>query len=213
MKNYFFILLLFLPLICFSQDILLKKNGDELNVKVDNVLKNVVTYSDSLGQHSISRDEVFMIRYADGSKEIFTTGASTPPPVLNSSPVISYSDNEYFINGFKTSETVVNSILKTSSDPEIVSLLKKKSGMTVSANFLRYSSIPVGIAGTVAFVHYINNATVSFFPPTVIYAGIGGFVGLSSFALMQVAGVQLNKRRTRAFNTAIDKFLAKQNQQ
>ncbi len=63
-----------------AQDIILKKNGDEINAKIQEVGVNEIKYKkfDNLDGpvYTILKAEVFMIKYANGSKDVFT--ADTP---------------------------------------------------------------------------------------------------------------------------------------
>jgi hypothetical protein len=61
--------------ITFSQDIITKKNGEDLNVKITEVNQTDIKYKKS-GNPSgptfiISKSDALMIRYEDGSKDIF----------------------------------------------------------------------------------------------------------------------------------------------
>lgn len=81
MKYYFrnFILLFFIAftskVTSFSQDLILKKNGDEIKSKVVEVLKTEIKYKkhENLSGpiYSIDLSEVFMVRYENGSKDVF----------------------------------------------------------------------------------------------------------------------------------------------
>ena len=59
----------------FSQDIVIKKNGDEILAKVTEITNDAIKYKKHENidgpVYSISKLEVFMIRYQNGSKEIF----------------------------------------------------------------------------------------------------------------------------------------------
>lgn len=66
-------------LACQAQDILIKRNGDELEVKVQEISLNEIKYKrfDNLEGPliSIAKSEVFMVKYENGTKETFTTAA------------------------------------------------------------------------------------------------------------------------------------------
>jgi hypothetical protein len=74
---YTFLLLLYVisPLFVFSQDLILKKNGDEIKSKVVEILKTEIKYKKfenlSGPVYSIDITEVFMVRYENGSKDVF----------------------------------------------------------------------------------------------------------------------------------------------
>lgn len=60
----------------FSQDVILLKNGDEVQAKVLEILPEEIQYtkwSDQNGKViSLSKGEIFMIKYQNGSKDIFS---------------------------------------------------------------------------------------------------------------------------------------------
>ena len=68
-------------IITFSQDILTKKNGEDIKVKVTEVNQVDIKFkkSDNLTgpTYIISKGDVFMIRYEDGSKDIFNEISNT----------------------------------------------------------------------------------------------------------------------------------------
>ncbi len=66
-------------MLCQAQDILVKRNGDELQVKVQEITPLLVKYKrfDNLEgpMISVSKAEVFMIRYENGTKEVLNEAA------------------------------------------------------------------------------------------------------------------------------------------
>lgn len=87
-KLLFTCLALFVVIACQAQDILTKRNGDELQVKVQEITLTEVKYKrfDNLEGPVISilKSEVFMIKYENGSKTVITEEpaqqAATPTP-------------------------------------------------------------------------------------------------------------------------------------
>jgi hypothetical protein len=76
MKKITLLLLALLPyFMCQAQDVLTKRNGDEIQVKVQEVSLDEIKYKrfDNLEGPliSISKLEVFMIKYENGTKEMF----------------------------------------------------------------------------------------------------------------------------------------------
>ncbi len=69
----------FSVLACQAQDILIKRNGDELEVKVQEISLNEIKYKrfDNLEGPliSVAKSDVFMIKYENGTKDTFTTAA------------------------------------------------------------------------------------------------------------------------------------------
>lgn len=61
--------------ICCAQDIIFLRNGEEIESKVIEVLPDLIKYNKWTNQngplYSIDKSEVFMIKYPDGSKDVF----------------------------------------------------------------------------------------------------------------------------------------------
>ena len=80
-----FALLSLLTGVAHAQDLLTKRNGEELAVKVVEITPAEVRYRRADNPEgplvSIWRSDVFMIRYANGSKEVLNPGAGTAAPV------------------------------------------------------------------------------------------------------------------------------------
>jgi len=77
MKKIFFTLCFLLFIVkVFSQDIIYKKNGDEIKAKVTEVELNVIKYKlfENLEgpTYTISKSDVLMIKYEKGNKDIFS---------------------------------------------------------------------------------------------------------------------------------------------
>ena len=83
-------LLLLLPLLALlagaahAQDLLTKRNGDEVPVKVVEITPTEVKYRRTDNPDgpliSIYKADVFLIRYANGTKEVFNSSAVVPAP-------------------------------------------------------------------------------------------------------------------------------------
>ena len=94
-KLYTLVIFLLGAFTAFSQDSLVKKTGEELPVKVLEITPDVVKYkrTDNLEGPVISiyKREVFMIKYANGVKDILSPLPPQPPkpvpPVVKSTPV------------------------------------------------------------------------------------------------------------------------------
>ena len=73
-----------------AQDLLTKQNGDELQVKVLEITPTEVRYRRSDNPDgpliSVRRSDVFMVRYANGTKEMFGANQNAPQTPPSSSP-------------------------------------------------------------------------------------------------------------------------------
>ena len=68
----------------FSQDIIILKTGDEITAKVEEIKPDVVSYrkfENLQGPlYTVEKNKIFMIKYANGSKDVFTEQSGTPTP-------------------------------------------------------------------------------------------------------------------------------------
>ncbi|QHL86600.1 hypothetical protein GU926_03750 [Nibribacter ruber] len=71
----------------WAQDLIVKRNGEEISAKILEITPDVIQYKRFDYQDSplisIAKKEVFMIKYANGSKEVITTTLSPAPITFN----------------------------------------------------------------------------------------------------------------------------------
>jgi len=74
-----------------AQDVIVKKNGEEIKAKVEQVSDTEIKYrkaDNSTGPiYSITKAEIFMIKYANGTKDVF--GNEATPSVTQAAPATS----------------------------------------------------------------------------------------------------------------------------
>jgi protein TonB len=80
---FFVTLFLFIPN-TFAQDVITLKNGDEINVKVQEVGIDDVIYKANGQIYTKKQSEIFRIVYANGTIEVFKNTLPPPPPDQNS---------------------------------------------------------------------------------------------------------------------------------
>ena len=91
---------------CYSQDLIINKNGDEIKAKVQEVGTIEIKYKkfENINGpiYTISKNEVFMIRYENGSKDVFNEIKKENEVKINNNTSKSISPNlqEYNINGY-----------------------------------------------------------------------------------------------------------------
>jgi hypothetical protein len=89
---------LFTGMLAHGQDIIVQKNGDEIKAKVEQVLDSEIKYRkfDNLSGplYSIKKAEVFMIRYENGSKDVFGDQAVVVSPEKTPVKRISITDQD-----------------------------------------------------------------------------------------------------------------------
>lgn len=97
----------------FSQDIIIRKNGDELQVKVLEITNSEVSFkkiSNIEGpNYTLSKDEIFMIKYENGDKDVFSDESLlhknqmyNKEYVCQSNDAIGDSNNQKLINLYNT---------------------------------------------------------------------------------------------------------------
>ena len=93
MKNRTFIILIFLALAgaIKAQDVITLKNGDDINAKVLEIGDNEIKYKKFANlngpTYAIKKSEIFMIKYENGTKDVFTD-LSKPEPVTTNSTLV-----------------------------------------------------------------------------------------------------------------------------
>lgn len=135
------LLLLFSVGLYFSslcQDILVLKNGDEIKVKISEVLPDMVKYKKWDNQdgpmYSESKTNIFMIKYQNGSKDVFTNQSSSN----TNSPTVSTEDAQKN-EALKKLENYVNKtyskegFLKTSDFKKVDGVMRNENGQSVYA--------------------------------------------------------------------------------
>lgn len=117
--------LLFLGINVYSQDILIKKNGDELEVKVTKISDVEVEYKKWSNQEGPSyvlpKSDVFMIKYKNGDKDVFNESDVSSVSQLEQVPVVSNlpvkaqpaADNADLIEQFNQVDNALFESLKT----------------------------------------------------------------------------------------------------
>lgn len=95
MKKIFFIFFFsILVTALWAQDVIIKKNGDEMQAKVVEVgtaeIKFKKTDNPDGPVYSIARSEVFMIKYANGAKDVISASNDSPKEKHTTGPLKSY---------------------------------------------------------------------------------------------------------------------------
>lgn len=99
MKSFTVVLLssIFIIPYCFSQDIITKKSGDDIEAKILEVTASEIKYKEFDDQDGptffIPKSEVLMVRYENGSQDIFNNDDSSKVDLLFP------SNNDLYIQG------------------------------------------------------------------------------------------------------------------
>ncbi len=173
-KLFFFWIALVISIAAHSQDIIIKKTGDEVKVKIVEIGINEIKYKRFDFQdgpvYTISKADVVLIKYENGVNEVITSGSNNsntnttqttvvPPPTNPTtttttqekvSEKIDYSMGSYNQNGRYISKSRVVNTLRATNDAQIKSLLNKSKRSRVTGNVLATAlSIPLMVGGTI----------------------------------------------------------------
>jgi hypothetical protein len=161
MKKLFFLyILLFVSLVAKSQDVIIKKSGDEIKAKVIEIGVNEIKYKRYDFQdgpiYTIPKTDVVLVRYENGINEVITSGSgnnnsTTTPQTTTVEPEkestkIDYVFGSYSQNGRYISRSRVINILSETKDTEIKGLLKKSKNKKTTGNII---ALTVGLPLTV----------------------------------------------------------------
>jgi hypothetical protein len=151
-----------------GQDVIVKKNGDEIKAKVEEVLATEIKYrkfENLTGPlYSMAKSEIFMIKYENGSKDVF--GADTP--VAATSSVSESSSGQtatiYFYRPRKFVGSSPEIIVGTAIPDEVIVNLK-------NGQWFRTDYTHLGQRELVTGVYSINEKTliINFEPEKTYY--------------------------------------------
>jgi len=206
-KIIVFVTLILLANSGFTQDIIILKTGDEIQSKVEEVGIDIIRYHkfDNISGpiYTIEKSKVFMIKYQNGSKDVFseqkvskTTATQSPTVVENQTPKtevappiqsnnLTYQSNKnIFLNYKRLSPREVKSLMITYPDIQ----KEYKSGRNYNAIGACFM-VPLFTSEFIAIFQIINKkdhfTDIPLFNrkygPTLAVMGVG-FVGYVTFA-------------------------------
>lgn len=82
MRHFLFLFLLLLPALSQAQDVILRTSGEEVPAKVVRITPDQVVYLTGADTLQMPAADVFLIRYANGTKEVLTKSSATAAPTL-----------------------------------------------------------------------------------------------------------------------------------
>lgn len=219
MKFYFKLcmVLLFVSSIAKSQDVLIKRNGDELRCKVFEISNDQIVYGtknaiDSLPMDTIrvNKEEVFMIRYENGAKDVFekknevVEEAPAPPPSPILSEKIEVEGRRFYYQNRRIGKSKVIRILHTEHNAAINSKVTQSVVCSVFSPILKFASIPVGVIGFI-FLGVEANSNSS---NTDLSNANTGKICVGTFILAQAGGYTLEYFQYRNLKEAIKLYNA-----
>jgi len=195
MKRFtFFLVVLFaFSLSGFGQDILIKSNGDEIRAKVLEVGIDIIKYkmydNPDGPLYNISKKDVFMIKYENGSKETFKI--ETPPEVqqnqtqlqnnttnnINKTPPIYRMGYTYYSNGVRLNYEDVETIISGSKNTSVLTNFQSGKKLYEAGQIVKYIGIPFFVAGCVTAVFYGINSNMTYLIAGASTMGAGLVLG------------------------------------
>lgn len=168
MKKILFLVLVLFTQLLVAQDVIVMRNGDELQAKIEEVGTSIIKYKkyENLDgpTYSVEKNKVFMIRYENGSKDVFNETAKVEPA---SQPVSRSTDSELPQLSFN-----INPLGLLQFGP-IFQLESKIAPQTVIAPYFRYAF--AGVATHAIWTGFEEDSELS-----AGTAAVG--VGLKNFA-------------------------------
>ncbi|MDR0830184.1 MAG: hypothetical protein LBN95_08750 [Prevotellaceae bacterium] len=139
---------LFFGIVAFAQDIIFLKNGDEIQVIVQEVGEKFVIcqqFDNQDLEYNIAISEIFMIKYADGTKDVFYQEEFLPQQPEKEPVRLSQDDIYYELKKMEKAEITR---LMSSQSPDIYKDYKSSKRNTETGATLLF----VGIVGDIASV-------------------------------------------------------------
>jgi hypothetical protein len=128
-KLLIFLIAVFASVSSFSQDIIFLKSGDEIKSKVLEVTPDLIKYKNVTNLegpiYSISKGEVFMIKYANGTKDVFKITPVTETNISNIRSVEKNTATNVGENIVIKDENDWGKVILTQTASEIEGLIKK----------------------------------------------------------------------------------------
>ncbi|WP_035563767.1 hypothetical protein [Hymenobacter sp. IS2118] len=190
-----FALLALLSGTAHAQDLLTKRNGEELAVKVVEITPSEVKYRRTDNPDgpliTVWRTDVFMIRYANGAKELFDKAgaAATPaavrggfpaevPIISNASPNDAILNEPIRLDGPRLGVTVLSNgvVNKAREKGTDLNPFLTQFGWQFETRLFR---LPNGLSGLVEFVPLVGGVEQGKFIPSV--SGLLGIRGAKGF--------------------------------
>lgn len=200
------VILVFIVSFGFCQDIIVKTNGDEIKAKVVEIGFDAIkyrTFENPEGPvYNIAKTDVFMIKYANGSKDVISNNTNKNQQEVKNQPVITnqtgspikMEGKKYYTNDKKIGKLEVLNILKRTNNTDIYKDFSRGLRKTSSAHRL----IIIGGVISVAGVASIIGAVVTGFEVGggIIFLIAGG--GIETLGLTKNA--KAKKIKARAIN-------------
>ena len=158
MKQLSFLCFTLFSFIAYSQDLITTKKGEDIQTKVLEINTTEVKYkkADNLEGpiYTILKSDILIIRYANGTKDIFNEEKEIVSPKTENSKgnYMSYRRNRYFLVGENISKDKMIYLLQ--EDKEAYSYYQRTNRLKIGSDICAVASI---IFGTTSIIISLNN--------------------------------------------------------
>lgn len=162
MKKILFLLLCSVSFVATAQDMITTKKGEDIQAKVLEITINEIKYKRNDNPNSpiytILKSDVLMIRYENGSKDIFTEEEKVTKKEVDDTPPnrITVVERHYFLNGERISKGEMKSILY--KDPEARELYSRSEGLRTASTIFSVVSCVCSSVSIVMSLSQLANA-------------------------------------------------------
>jgi len=197
-NNVLFYTLIFISILCKSQDTIIKTNGEKIAAKVMVIEIETIIYKKSNNingpTYNILKSDVYMVKYENGTTDLFNTAKPEPQEKnnlkkLSQNDIILRDGNNYKYQGRDLRKREVGNILSVNSPKQYHSYISGY-GCSIAA---------VTIAGIGSLCTCIGIFTYRKSPTMLI---IGGSIIVVSIPF-GIAGVSIMKHSVDAYNRSI----------
>ena len=208
--------------LCFAQDFIVKKTGDEMKAKVIEVMTSEIKYKkfDNLDgpSYTISKSEVFMIRYANGEKDVFKEEEKKPIVVEEKKQTSSSSNDlriegdlgRYYQNNSPLPLRDVYNIIKESGNNDAIREIRA-SKLTSVGKVLFVIGLPFAGAGVlltgVGISFQVDGPSSPYYDPVMYEEGVAmTYVGIPLAAIGTAAwitGIVLKRKGKNHIREAV----------
>jgi hypothetical protein len=176
MRKYLIIVLSICLGNLYAQDVIIKRNGDELNAKIEEISQAEIKFKkfENLDGPSyvLPKSEVFIIKYSNGTKEVISSNDATPvqnnqysqPTQTYSQPAPTFAQSQpntpaslriegegwrFYQEGRSLSESSLTRVLKEAKNEDALKELKEGRSLRSAGKVLNAVGIPLLVSGPI----------------------------------------------------------------
>ena len=220
LKTAFLLIFIFSIAFAQAQDIIIKKNGDEIKCKVMEISVTEISYQlpqviDSAAKlattMTVAKADVFMIKYENGTKDVFNEVEKKEPDYVapkameeaaQSEQIIMVGKKYYFYHNHKLGVSKLHALLRKEKNKDINNLVSRSILCSVFSPILLYVSIPVGIIGIINLGIANDNISGTNNNDQLI----AGSVLTGAFILAQVGGYVVKGFQNKNLKKAVELY-------